>query len=101
MFRYCNYKCLSQADCPAQTNCQADLRFDGQSDRQRVRVQLGTERQQDLGQACTASDTCKTGQLCDGTCLSQCDGPGATCATGTCTIVNDTASGKTIGYVCK
>jgi hypothetical protein len=62
----------------------------------------GPNGNKDLGQACTpASDVCKAGQLCDGMCRAQCDGPGAACATGTCTEVDDTASGKVIGYVCK
>ena len=101
MFRYCNYKCASQADCPAQTTCQPAQDAMGNSLGNVCAYNSGPNGNKDLGQTCTASDTCKTGQLCDGTCLPQCDGPGATCATGTCTEVDDTQSGKIIGYVCK
>jgi hypothetical protein len=101
MFRYCNYKCGSQADCPAQTTCQPLYDSTGNPIGNVCAYTSGPNGNKDLGQACTSSDVCKTGQLCDGTCLPQCDGPGATCATGTCTVVNDTASGRTIGYVCK
>lgn len=106
MFRYCSYKCSSQADCPAQTTCQplyASTPDMGQVVIGNVCAYVsGANGNKDLGQACTpASDVCKLGQLCDGMCRLQCDGPGATCATGTCTEVDDTASGKIIGYVCK
>ena len=101
LFRYCNYKCSSQADCPAQTTCQALFDAQGNPIGDVCAYNSGPSGNKDLGQTCTAADTCKAGQLCDGTCLPQCDGPGATCATGTCTVVNDTASGKIVGYVCK
>lgn len=101
MFRYCNYKCVAQPDCPAQTVCQTYTDSQGNPLGNVCAYTSGPNGNKDLGQTCTATDTCKTGQLCDGTCLPQCDGPGATCATGTCTVVNDTASGKVIGYVCK
>jgi len=97
VFRYCNYKCSSQADCPAQTTCQALTDGSGNV----CAYNSGPNGNKDLGQTCTNSDTCKAGQLCAGVCALQCDGPGATCATGTCTRVDDPASGKVIGYVCK
>jgi len=100
MFRYCSYKCNSQADCPAQTTCQP-VYIGGNPVGNACAYNSGPNGNKDLGQACASSDVCKTGQLCDGTCLPQCDGPGAACATGTCSVVNDTASGKVIGYVCK
>lgn len=102
MFLYCNYKCETQADCPAQTICQALFDKNNNPIGNVCAYTAGPNGTKDLGQACTpATDVCKTGQLCDGTCLPQCDGPGATCATGTCTVVNDTATGRVIGYVCK
>ncbi len=101
MFRYCNYKCGSQADCPAQTTCQPLLDAQGNLIGNVCAYNSGPNGNKDLGQTCTSSDVCKSGQLCDGTCLPQCDGPGGSCATGTCTVLNDTASGKVIGYVCK
>ncbi len=100
MFRYCNYKCASQADCPAQTTCQA-VYVNGNPVGSVCAYNSGPNGNKDLGQTCTASDVCKTGQLCDGTCVPQCDGPGGACATGTCTRLDDTATGKVIGYVCK
>ena len=102
MFRYCNYKCTVQADCPAQTVCQALYDSMGNPIGNVCAYVSGPNGTKNLGDACApATDVCKTGLLCDGTCLPQCDGPGATCATGTCTLVNDAASGKIIGYVCK
>jgi hypothetical protein len=100
MFRYCNYKCVSQADCPAQTTCQPVF-VSGNPAGNVCAYNSGPNGNKDLGQTCTTSDVCKGGQLCDGTCLPQCDGPGAACATGTCTSVDDTATGKIVGYVCK
>jgi hypothetical protein len=102
MFRYCNYKCESQADCPAQTTCQPLLDSSGNAIGNVCAYVSGPNGNKDLGQACApASDVCKAGQLCDGMCRPQCDGPGAACATGTCTEADDPASGKVIGYVCK
>jgi hypothetical protein len=102
MFRYCNYKCESQADCPAQTTCQVLFDSTGNPIGNVCAFNSGPNGNKDLGQPCTLSDVCKTGQLCDGSnCLVQCDGPGATCVSGTCTVVNDTAGGRIIGYVCK
>ncbi len=100
-FHYCNYKCGSQADCPAQTTCQPLMDSMGNVIGNVCAYNSGPNGNKDLGQACTASDVCKTGQLCAGTCATQCDGPGATCASGTCTRVDDPASGKIIGYVCQ
>ncbi|HEX6835087.1 MAG TPA: hypothetical protein VF334_00865 [Polyangia bacterium] len=100
MFRYCSYKCSSQADCPAQTTCQPVM-VGGTTVGNACAYNSGPNGNKDLGQTCTSTDVCKSGQLCDGTCVPQCDGPGAACATGTCTVLDDTATGKVIGYVCK
>ncbi len=103
MFRYCSYRCTSQTDCPAQTTCKPYF-TNGQPDGLVCAYNSGPNGNKNLGDACTAADVCKTGLLCAGTCLPQCDGPGATCASGTCTLVTDggdMASGKIIGYVCK
>jgi len=101
MFRYCSYKCQTQSDCPAQTTCQEFRDSSGNPIGNVCAYNSGANGNKDLGEACTNADTCKGGQLCDGVCRVQCDGPGATCATGSCTRVDDTASGKVIGYVCK
>jgi hypothetical protein len=90
--RYCAYVCTSAADCPAQTMC--DPLSDGTS---ACAYAAGTAA---AGATCTAnSNDCVDGQLCDGTCKTQCDGPGATCASGTCTALTD--GNKFIGFVCK
>jgi hypothetical protein len=101
MFRYCNYKCDSQADCPAQTTCQPLTDGSGNTIGNVCAYNSGPNGNKNLGDACANTDVCKTGQLCDGTCKAQCDGVGATCATGTCQRVDDAVSGKVIGYVCK
>ena len=101
VFKYCNYKCSSGSDCPAQTTCQPLLDSMHNLIGNVCAYLSGPNGNKDLGQACAGSDVCKTGQLCAGTCLPQCDGPGATCTTGTCTEVDDTAKGMIIGYVCK
>lgn len=90
--RYCAYVCASAADCPAQTTC--DALSDGTS---ACGLAAGTAT---AGATCAAgSNDCVDGQLCDGTCKPQCDGPGATCTSGTCGPILD--GDKTIGYVCK
>ena len=87
--RYCAYVCTSAADCPAQTTCDA----------------LSDNTNACGFAAGTATRTCGSGncidtELCDsGTCEPQCDGPGATCASGSCTALTD--GSKIIGYVCK
>ncbi len=101
LFRYCNYFCNTQPDCPAQTTCQPLFDPSGNPIGNVCAYNSGPNGNKDLGQTCTPSDTCKTGQLCDGVCRAQCDGPGGTCASGTCTRLDDPASGKVIGYVCK
>jgi hypothetical protein len=99
-FRYCSYKCVKQADCPAQTSCtQYTDQFGNVGSV--CAYNSGVNGNKDLGQACTSTDVCKLGQLCTGVCSQQCDGPGATCATGSCTRIDDPASGKIIGYACK
>jgi hypothetical protein len=99
--RYCNYRCSAQADCPAQTTCTPLFDSMGNPDGMVCAYNSGPNGTKNLGDACTNSDVCKTGLLCAGTCVPQCDGPGATCATGSCTELDDPASGKVIGYVCK
>jgi hypothetical protein len=101
LFRYCNYKCTVQADCPAQTTCQALMDGSGNIIGSVCAYNSGPNGNKDLGMPCGASDTCKTGQLCDTTCKAQCDGPGGTCATGTCQRLDDPATGRVIGYVCQ
>lgn len=101
MFLYCSYTCRTQADCPAQTACQAELDGNGNAIGDVCAYVSGPSGNKDLGQPCGAGDVCKTGQLCDGVCRAQCDGPGAACATGSCSELDDAASGKVIGYVCK
>jgi hypothetical protein len=105
IYRYCNYKCNSQTDCPAQTTCQPLMDTQGNVIGNVCAYNSGANGNKNAGDACTFSDVCKTGLLCSaatgGTCQTQCDGPGGTCATGTCTAVDDPASGKVIGYVCK
>jgi hypothetical protein len=101
MFRYCSYLCNTQADCPAQTQCQSLTDTMGNPIGNVCAFTSGPNGNKSAGQVCAAGDVCKSGLLCDGTCVPQCDGPGATCASGTCTKLDDPASGKVIGYVCK
>lgn len=99
-FRYCNWKCNTQADCPFQTACVA-YTVNGQPAGNVCAYISNANSTKALGDACDPTkDACQVGQLCDGSnCRTQCDGPGATCATGTCTAVNDGT--RTVGYVCK
>ena len=47
-------------------------------------------------------DNCMLGFICDGTCRTQCDGPGAPCGSGTCTPLTDALKGGRISaYICK
>jgi hypothetical protein len=101
MFRYCNYKCVSQADCPAQTTCEELMDGSGNLIGNVCAYNSGPNGNKSLGEACTNTDVCQTGQLCAGVCAPQCDGPGAACTSGTCTRIDDPANGKVIGYVCK
>lgn len=99
---YCLHQCESSVDCPLQTTC-AILMSGG--------VEVGKACQYvsapagiAAGGACAPGmgTPCITGHLCEsGTCKPRCDGPGATCTAGACTKVTDTASGRTLGYVCK
>jgi len=99
---YCLWNCGGQSDCPVQTSCSP----------------ITNQNQMVVGMACTynagasgvasgsacdpAGQACITANLCDTTCKPQCDGPGASCASGTCTALTDAAKGgKLIGYVCK
>lgn len=99
-FRYCNYLCDVQADCPAQTVCLPFTTSTGASGKVCAYVS-GPNGTKSLGDPCGPGDVCKSGLLCDGVCRPQCDGPGAACATGSCTRLDDAASGKVIGYVCR
>src|SRR5262249_3948155 len=101
MYRYCNYKCTMPSQCPADTTCVQVVDSMGNPIGNVCAYTSGPNGNKDLGQACGPTDTCKTGQLCDTVCRAQCNGPGASCASGTCTRLDDTASGKVIGYVCK
>lgn len=102
MFRYCNYKCKSQTDCPAQTTCQPATDGSGNPIGDVCAYVTGPNGNVPLGGTCKFTDVCQQG-LCDGTtCKTQCDGPGAICTGGgTCTGVDDPMTGKVIGYVCK
>lgn len=100
MYRYCSYLCDAQADCPAQTVCQPFTAPDGTSGKVCAYVS-GPNGTKNEGDPCGPNDVCKTGLLCDGVCRAQCDGPGAACASGSCTRLDNPASGKVIGYVCR
>jgi hypothetical protein len=96
---YCMYECPNgQSDCPAQTTC-VPINSGGMTVAQACADNNGPNGTKKLGDSCAATDICQTGLICDGTCKTRCDGPGAKCATGTCTAVNDGA--KIIAYVCK
>jgi hypothetical protein len=101
MFRYCSYKCVTQSDCPAQTTCQQLTDSMGNPIGNVCAYNSGPNGNKMLGEACTNSDVCQAGQLCAGVCAPQCDGPGAACASGTCTRIDDPTNGKVIGYVCE
>jgi hypothetical protein len=95
MFRYCNYDCTNGEPCPVQTMC---LQLTGVPTKACVyNSAMGGIA---AGGACTPDQACATGYLCEGgTCKPQCDRPGATCASGTCTAFTD--GNQTVGYVCK
>jgi hypothetical protein len=100
--KYCIYKCTMNSQCPSQTSCQQYFDNMGVAIGIACAYDSGPNGNKDLGQTCTPpTDKCKSGQLCDGVCRPQCDGPGGTCASGTCTRLDDTAVNKVIGYVCK
>jgi hypothetical protein len=94
---YCVYICFGQNSmCPQQTACdimQGSMPFYG-CDVQHLNGKA-------LGAACTiGTDNCALGGICDGTtCKPQCDGPNATCASGTCTAITDGM--RIVGYACK
>jgi hypothetical protein len=97
---YCLYDCLVQSDCPAQTTC-APIR-----NQQGMQIGLACQFNsgaagKPAGAACSATDACITGHVCDTTCKPQCDGPSATCASGTCQKLVDGTNNKTIAWVCK
>jgi hypothetical protein len=97
---YCLFDCTGQDDCPAQTQCvgianQAGMTIGLACTYKSAAGGIAT------GTACQPSDVCTTGDLCNATCQMQCDGPGGTCASGTCKVVNDTTKNKVIGYTCQ
>src|SRR5579859_1747305 len=85
MFRYCNYDCTHGEPCPAQTTC---TQLTGVATKACIyNSAMGGKA---AGAACVPTDQCDQGLLCaGGTCKPQCDRPGATCATGTCTAFTD------------
>ena len=90
--RYCAYGCTSASDCPAQTMC---LPLSNQSSA--CALVAGPAP---ANAPCAApNNDCVDGQLCVGTCKPQCDGPGAACATGSCTAL--LFDNQVIGYVCE
>jgi hypothetical protein len=95
---YCLPECATQADCPAHSNCVQFNNAQGQPVAKACAYDTGPGGKA-VGSTCAAADSCITDTLCDGTCDAQCDGPGGTCATGTCTAVVEGT--KTLGYVCK
>jgi hypothetical protein len=101
MFRYCLYQCSgSSGVCPQQTECDVLQGLNAY-----VCNPIHDTMSKALGAACTpATDSCVFGALCDPTsmtCKTQCDGPNATCASGTtCQAVTDPAM-RIAGYVCK
>jgi hypothetical protein len=105
---YCNYDCSADSTvCPAQTQCtQIVDNVTQQVIGSACVYVVNTTSGKNLGEACGPTDQCKPGLLCDlgaasPTCQTQCDGPGGTCTSGTCSEVKDTAKNKTIGFVCK
>jgi hypothetical protein len=96
--RYCVGPCTTSQDCPAQTTCEAVVA--GMMVSGNVCWYNSQPTGKALGSACTLTDICITDSLCDGTCKPRCTGPGAQCATGTCTQLVD-ANQQLIGYVCK
>jgi len=95
---YCIPLCATQADCPAHTNCVQFLDSMMKPVAKACAYDTGPGGLA-LGATCAATDSCIADTLCDGTCKTQCDGPGGVCATGTCTAVLEGT--KTLGYVCK
>ena len=89
--RYCAYLCTSATDCPAQTMC---LPLSDQSSA--CALVAGPTA---AGASCTDGSDCVDGQLCNLTCKTQCDGPGAACTTGSCTAL--LFGNKVVGYICE
>jgi hypothetical protein len=101
MKAYCLPYCKTAADCPAHTGCVqiVEIVDGGQVPIAKACAYDYGPTGKTIGSTCGAMDSCISDSLCDGTCLPQCDGPGGTCATGTCTAVMEGST--TIGYVCK
>jgi hypothetical protein len=100
--QYCLPYCKANSDCPAHTGCVQIVEQLPDGGQMPVAMACAYDYGpggKAIGSTCGATDMCISASLCDGTCLPQCDGPGATCATGTCTAVVEGTS--TIGYVCK
>ena len=103
-FRYCMYLCPGgqNSSCPMQTQCEPLIDPVTGNHISDVCALQHAPTAKMLGDACsTATDSCVLGALCDGTtCKTQCDGPMASCPSGTtCTAVTD--GSRTYGYVCK
>jgi hypothetical protein len=105
---YCLPFCKTNADCPMHTGCVQIIEQLADGGTMPVGMACAYDygpTGKAIGSACGATDMCISDSLCApggdaGTsCLPQCDGPGAMCATGTCTAVVEGTS--TIGYVCK
>jgi hypothetical protein len=100
MFRYCAYNCMAPSDCPTGTSCVSLVDGSGATVGHACALDSGDTGTKGVGEACgSAADVCKTGLLCETTCRTQCDGPGAACTTGTCSALSD--GNKILGYVCQ
>jgi hypothetical protein len=97
-YRYCAYDCSRASDCPMYTACLA-LSSSGAPLGMACALDSSDNGTRNIGDACSAVDVCKPGALCDGTCKPQCDGPSASCPSGTCTALVDGT--RTVGYLCK
>jgi hypothetical protein len=100
--RYCSYDCGS-TPCPAQLLCLTLTDPATGQPAGRACVSSARPNGKTAGSPCAPTglpaDACLTGLLCDGTCKPECDGPGAACASGTCTRL--TFGTRIVGYVCK
>jgi hypothetical protein len=98
---FCLYQCNSTADCPRQTQCAPITNGMGMMIGLACQYLYGAAGKAP-GEACQPTDACQENHVCDGTCKPQCDGPGATCASGTCTALTDQDKGnKVIAWICR
>jgi hypothetical protein len=99
-YRYCVYECQLPGDCPTYSTCLAETDpGTGTVIGHACALDSSENGTKAVGQACTAAEACRAGFLCDSICRPQCDGPGASCASGTCTSLVDGA--RVVGYVCR